>query len=395
MPELNEETRAEILDQSLGEYLEGEFGKNFVDDLASAVIHGIYAADIYKLDARKVLPGPVHFQSAMGMSLLKYMLRQRRTCVNRDVTAHLRNFAKAKDSSQMKEYFDLCKSGSIFVLNRGMSTLTAKLAKRLSWADNVDVRLGTDVAFISSRGERNQVTRQLRGQALGYTNMGQQSLTPSSVEDAFKNLNDTVNVMVVNLYYKSRKLAPPGFGYLIPNSTPSDQNPERALGVIFPPPEEAGQDDSAQGTKIGVMMGGHWWDDWKTSDLPTEEQAVGMAKDLLRRHLGIKEEPMVAKARLQRNCIPQTRNSTSSLSMLDAALMQRFSGRLSLAGPSYGPPGLNDCIRAGSVAASNILSGLLSTNLEWYHLAPEFLRYEIKQNELDLRVATMPSAKRS
>src|SRR5262249_55360275 len=65
----------------------------------------------------------------------------------------------------------------------------------------------------------------------------------------------SVSVMVVNLYYSNPDLIPPStrdFGYLIPRSVPIDQNPERALGVIFSS-ETSGRDGS-----VGIGRGlGH------------------------------------------------------------------------------------------------------------------------------------------
>ena len=61
-----------------------------------------------------------------------------------------------------------------------------------------------------------------------------------------------------------------GFGYLIPQSVPFELNPERALGVIFDsdisPDLHSTVPAEKLGTRLTVMMGGHWWDEW--SELP-------------------------------------------------------------------------------------------------------------------------------
>src|SRR2546430_11138083 len=44
---------------------------------------------------------------------------------------------------------------------------------------------------------------------------------------------------------------------------------------------------------------------FRSSDLPDERSAVQMARSVLQRHLGITDRPIVAKARLARNAIPQ------------------------------------------------------------------------------------------
>jgi protoporphyrinogen oxidase len=156
--------------------------------------------------------------------------------------------------------------------------------------------------------------------------------------------------MVVNLYYDNPDLLPvQGFGYLIPRSVPLSQNPERALGVIFGSEAGAGQ-DTAQGTKLTVMLGGHWWDGWKEGDHPDEQTAIEMSRKLLKRHLNISETPTASGARLQRNAIPQTTvGHYERMLELDTALQQDYGERLRVGGAWYTGVGLTDCIRAGSL----------------------------------------------
>lgn len=185
--------------------------------------------------------------------------------------------------------------------------------------------------------------------------------------------------MVVNLFYRTPDLTPVrGFGYLIPRSTPYNQNPERALGVIFSSEASVGQ-DSASGTKLTVMLGGHWWDGLYEKDLPDEQTGIEMARSLLKRHLHIVEEPLVAKAKLQRNAIPQyTVDHAKRMNQLHQCLNDDFAGsRLKVAGAWYTGVGINDCVRSGYNAARSVLSeakgetGLekfLKPNIEGFHL---------------------------
>ena len=294
-----------------------------------------------------------------------------------------------------------------------------------------------------------------------------------------------VNVMVVNLYYTSPTLLPAsleGFGYLIPTSVGLDENPERALGVIFSSnssgirgpdairraprwtaeelqslrenkelkyesdyernriianiakykqrvednPDHVDNDpnvpgnergltvlgglkrslkmyeaelqyainkvkteeeealereaqpgfdpedniwesrvgqDTATGTKLTVMLGGHWWDGWDDSDLPTEAEGIEKAKSLLARHLKITEEPEVAKARLQRECIPQYpvgyRDYMARIHKdVLAPIGGMFDGRLKVAGPWWqGGVGVNDCVRKAKETAVSVYEG--------------------------------------
>lgn len=162
-----------------------------------------------------------------------------------------------------------------------------------------------------------------------------------------------VSLMIVNLYYPDPDVVPvEGFGYLIPRSIPMEQNPERALGVIFGSQSSVGQ-DTASGTKITVMLGGHWWNDWDESDLPDHDTAVSMAQSLLERHLGIIADPLIARTKLQRNAIPQYPvGHLIRMHELSNAVREEFRHRLTLAGNWYGDAGVTDCIKQGYLAAT-------------------------------------------
>lgn len=151
--------------------------------------------------------------------------------------------------------------------------------------------------------------------------------------------------MVVNLYFRHPALLPEnGFGYLIPRSVAHEQNPEMALGVVFDSDASIGQ-DSVPGTKLTVMLGGHWWDNF--TSYPDEEEGAAMAKAVLKRHLKIDIEPDYVHVGLQRECIPQyTVGHDARMKRAHGELMSAFKGKLAVAGNSYTGVGLNDCVRS-------------------------------------------------
>lgn len=192
--------------------------------------------------------------------------------------------------------------------------------------------------------------------------------------------------MVINLYYSTPKLlqtiTPPGgfprvdvlsgFGYLIPNSVPFNQNPERALGVIFDsditPDLWTSVPEDEQGTKLTVMMGGHWWDGW--SEYPTSEEGELMAKAVLARHLGITEEPKVCQANLQQDCIPQYHvGHTARMRRGHEALVDTYGDRLRVAGSWYHGVGVNDCLRVAFDTAAGLASDIGGEDQGWNGLA--------------------------
>jgi oxygen-dependent protoporphyrinogen oxidase len=149
--------------------------------------------------------------------------------------------------------------------------------------------------------------------------------------------------MTVNLYYSNPSHLPvEGFGYLIPQTVPFEQNPERALGVIFDSQAISGQ-DTVDGTKLTVMLGGHWWNDWTT--YPDSSEGLEMAKSVVKRHLGIMDEPAASHVNLSKDCIPQyTLGYEERLREFARGITDEFKGRLRVVGNQVNGVGVNDCI---------------------------------------------------
>lgn len=63
-------------DESIGSFISRRFGSGPADNLASAIIHGIYAGDIYNLSARTILPGPWETELKIGSVLQGFYLQQ-------------------------------------------------------------------------------------------------------------------------------------------------------------------------------------------------------------------------------------------------------------------------------------------------------------------------------
>lgn len=76
---------------------------------------------------------------------------------------------------------------------------------------------------------------------------------------------------------------------------------------------------------------------------------------VLKRHLGLTEEPVVCEANLQRDCIPQyVVGHSARMARGHDALLSMFGDRLRVAGSWYGGVGVNDCLRG----AWEIVTGL-------------------------------------
>ena len=94
------------------------------------------------------------------------------------------------------------------------------------------------------------------------------------------------------------------------------------------------------------MLGGHWWDGFKSNEYPSEAEGEKMARAVLERHLNITEEPEKVMVGLQRDCIPQyTVGHEARLKQTHRDLQAAFGGKLSVAGNWVDGVGLNDCVR--------------------------------------------------
>lgn len=162
--------------------------------------------------------------------------------------------------------------------------------------------------------------------------------------------------MVITLCYARPRLNSPyhGFGYLVPRSVPRSLNPEQAIGVVFDSDVLPDQ-DSASGTKITVIIGGHWWSELKEHQYPSKEEGVVMARRVLERHLGLRDEPMAAVATLQRDAIPQYEvGYFKMMKQLRDGLYKKFGGRVRIAGKCYRGIGVHDCVFSGRMVAERL-----------------------------------------
>lgn len=446
-----------MTDESVGDFIQRRFGKTVADNVASAFFHGIYAGDLYKLSARTVLPALWYMETRdpQGNGILGEMtdialrghgLLQFKHGRYMDL---LEAAAEYESSASPGSWYSLQHDISVYTFGFGVEQMTRRMQDLLQEKANVKLLTGTEVSGVTFDRSKGKIAVASKGSKdVSEHDYVVSTLSPGKLREfmvnstatdekgldvttsnALENSNKAVSVAVVNLYYSNPNLIPAGysgFGYLIPRSVDLEQNPERALGVIFgseisgvrgkdaqvhvPNPakralqdirhavetryasmgkltkeqeefrdnfrKEIGEDmakiadepdevdirqgqDTAPGTKLTVMLGGHWWDGWTKADLPDEEQCIDMAKTVLARHLKIMEAPDVAKARVNRDCIPQYLvGYRQRMASVHHGLMKHYDGRLKVAGAWWqGGVGLNDCILNAHLTALNIREG--------------------------------------
>lgn len=343
-------------DESIGDFISRRASKELADNIASAFFHGVYAGDIYELSVHSLVPELPYLESRYGGCLVGLAtIRANKRRIVRKNTWNLLQDRQINLSYDMKRKMQRC---SVFTLLNGVEQLVRHLGDALLKSENVTVKLSSPVHRIQQTSDTTTQVRSIallngEDQELAKHDTVISTIPYNALNEMISNadwkpqgfVQPSVDVMVVNLYFSDPKLldANPGFGYLIPRSIPYDQNPECALGVVFDSYAAPGQ-DTANGTKVTVMLGGHWWKSF--NELPTEQEGVWMARSILARHLGITDEPAATQAKLQRQCIPQyVVGHRAAMSNFHQRLLRQFDGRLRVAGCSYNGVGVNDCIR--------------------------------------------------
>ncbi|KAH6996614.1 hypothetical protein BKA56DRAFT_609848 [Ilyonectria sp. MPI-CAGE-AT-0026] len=337
--------------------------------MASAMIHGIYGGDIDKLSAKTVFD-----RVYWGWYLPNLSSRQRPMPMSeKDLIETL-----GKDK-QIQKLACQPKAALIDFGADGMESLPKALEAALREQPNVTIQLNTPITSIkhdtikhdtnkdkimikSAKDAKpsmyDKVISTLTAQALAGATHGH---LPTLAE------SHSVDVMTVNLWFPQEDIKPPGTGYLIPRTVPPEANPEHALGVFFDSDIQTRGPDEPAGTKLFVLMGGHYYDQPGVST-PSEAEAILQARAVLERHLGIPlDAPCHAVSRLAKQCIPQHYvGHQGRMRAAHAELRKAYKGRLAVAGGSYTRIGAVAALRAGYDAATSVVGEdwLTTTGLE-------------------------------
>ncbi|KAI0898654.1 Protoporphyrinogen oxidase [Annulohypoxylon nitens] len=359
-------------DESIGEFFDRMFRGNLLTkNVLSALIHGIYGGDVYKLSIKH--------------SIFDQLWR--RCKFNKPKPGHVAT--EAKDFFLYRDILnspDIGEVASLLYNNRnvesmafddGLVTLANALIKDLGQQKNVSIKTNrkiTSLAYedgkiLATAKTGSNETLNLKYDQVVSTIFSKHLASIVQPAGCLPSLEETqaVTMMVVNMWFPNPSILEDnhGFGYLIPTSTPD--NDECLLGVLFDSDLQC-QPDPIPGTKLTAMLGGHYWDGWTA--LPSEEMAEAMAKEAVYRHLNIDpSEPVFTTAKLCRDCIPQqTVGHKKRMADAHEDLMEVFKGRLSVAGPSYGGIGVLPAMRSGFDVAMAVAHG---HGTPWFKVRPD------------------------
>ncbi|KAI9754130.1 MAG: hypothetical protein M4579_004852 [Chaenotheca gracillima] len=336
-----------VEDESVADFISRRLSPDVAENMVSAVFHGIYAGDIHQLSASSLLSQFYHVEGKYG-SIIRGWLADSKKASPGVLTDANKRVSDEMMRKKVPEKFNV-QDMSVFTFKGGIETLVKALEKDARRRPNVQINLNSSVKL---SGPSEPSTKAVRVTASAedrnYSHVVCTAPGPqlqNILEVPTDSFTSAPTVMVVNFHYANPDILPvQGFGYLLPQSVPLEQNYERALGVVFDS-VGTGAQDTVPGTKLTVMLGGHWWDDW--AELPSHEECIDMAKSVLARHLGIHEQPDAVNATLQKKCIPQYLvGYQKKLDQMETQMSRTYSGRVKLMGSSFGGVALNDCVRS-------------------------------------------------
>ncbi|KAF2734736.1 Protoporphyrinogen oxidase [Polyplosphaeria fusca] len=351
-------------DESVGDFISRRLDKRLASNIVSAAIHGIYAGDIWQLSAKTLFPLAWHLEG-MGKSIMSGMLEMASTSSGRQHPMWTLNRFESYKAESTEIFINLddkveqaLENASTFTFKNGLQQLIDALKQKLAANPQVQFRLNSSVNNYRKAEDKS-------GRIQVEASPADATSDNVETKDIFDQivwtppqalLTPSVTVQVVNFYFSKPNLHPyRGFGFLIPESVPFEQNPERALGVIFDSDAVQGQ-DNVDGTKVTVMLGGRWWDDWE--GLPDAEEGLELARSVIRRHLGIIEEPTATNVTTNYSCIPQyTVGYENRLRKFGYGLMNEFKGKVKVVGSQYNGVGVTDCILAAYFVANDVRRG--------------------------------------
>ncbi len=137
----------DLQDESIGSFVTRRFGSALADNVVSAIFHGIYAGDIYKLSARAILPSLWALEGRSN-SIIKGLLEQAFGEMQPIATSDLDIIKTLRSQPNMSDKLEVVKKSSVFTFKAGIGELADRLESQLDKSDNVLILENTDVKQI-------------------------------------------------------------------------------------------------------------------------------------------------------------------------------------------------------------------------------------------------------
>ena len=151
LSEVTKPRRSEDLqDESIGSFITRRFGSALADNIVSAVFHGIYAGDIYKLSARTIMPSLWAIEWR-NKSVLRGFIDQASGGMQPIAASDFDLVKTLRQEPVMSDKLKIAKKSATFTFKDGVGELADKLESKLDESDNVFIMDNTEVTLINLR----------------------------------------------------------------------------------------------------------------------------------------------------------------------------------------------------------------------------------------------------
>ncbi len=322
LAEVDVPPRQDPADESLAAFVRRRFGEEALEVFGDSLLAGIHVGDPETLSMQATFPNYVHLERTYG--------------------SVIRGTQQANPPSPVP---DMPKTAFVS-LRGGMLELVETLQAQLTG----DIQVGQTVTRLEPNGTGGArvITRtgkNLTADAIILTVPAHALFTSSLPELArLFQMMHTASSGTISLGYRADEIDHPldGFGFVIPK-----REPTRLMACTW---SSSKLDTRAPDghVLIRVFVGGHGRED----DLAlTDDQLVALARDELRRIMGIQVAPVISRVFRYQNANPQY-----EVGHLDRVQQMKTlcPPWLTLAGCTFGGVGIPDCVRQGREAARQL-----------------------------------------
>lgn len=155
--EFNQPPRSAALeDESVGSFLNRRLGSPRPgNNIVSAVLHGIYAGDIYQLSVKSLLPSAWHQEGTYGSiseAILKTTVDGKKFMSSKD--AQIQQSLGGEDRKALTDRF---RRASVYTFKGGLGTFSDVLGASLKANKNVQIRLGQKIEEVDHDGGSDSI----------------------------------------------------------------------------------------------------------------------------------------------------------------------------------------------------------------------------------------------
>jgi len=143
-------------DESVGKFFSRRVNRSVAENMVSALIHGIYAGDIWKLSMKSLFPLQWHFEKHYG-SMVEGLYRT----VSQNITVMPERdsnlLLELRDQKLDRDFETKLARCSVFAFRNGLQQLAKALEARLAENGNVTFKTDTRVAKLEHQREAGKI----------------------------------------------------------------------------------------------------------------------------------------------------------------------------------------------------------------------------------------------